>query len=163
MTNQPPEKSLSVPVIEADVFDDMNETNSLIAQRAYEIYQSRGAEHGSDQEDWFRADQEILPDLEIDFDLSDSTVQFAARAFGFEPTNLEVIVGHERAVICGIASSLNRTAGGSGNKRIMRIVELPFAVDPESSKATFQNGTLRVILPRRSADGPSQLSKAAGG
>lgn len=29
------------------------------ARRAYEIYQSRGASHGSDVDDWLRAEREI--------------------------------------------------------------------------------------------------------
>ncbi len=46
----------SVAVVEADIFDRMNETRSLIAQRAYEIYESRGGSHGSDQDDWLLAE-----------------------------------------------------------------------------------------------------------
>jgi len=32
----------------------------LIAVRAYEIFQSRGAVHGSDLEDWLQAEKEVL-------------------------------------------------------------------------------------------------------
>jgi hypothetical protein len=31
-----------------------------VRERAYELYLSRGGEHGQDQNDWFRAEQEIL-------------------------------------------------------------------------------------------------------
>ncbi|MDH5296561.1 MAG: DUF2934 domain-containing protein [Nitrospirota bacterium] len=31
-----------------------------IAQRAYEIHQRRGGQHGSDWEDWLQAEREIL-------------------------------------------------------------------------------------------------------
>jgi hypothetical protein len=34
--------------------------NHEIAQRAYEIYLARGAEHGHDVEDWIAAEREIL-------------------------------------------------------------------------------------------------------
>lgn len=30
-----------------------------VEQRAYEIFQERGGVHGSDQEDWFRAEHEL--------------------------------------------------------------------------------------------------------
>lgn len=30
-----------------------------VAKRAYELWQKRGAPHGSDQEDWHRAEQEL--------------------------------------------------------------------------------------------------------
>jgi hypothetical protein len=46
-----PRKAQSVPVVEADIFDKMNETDASIAQRAYEIYESRGGGHSADQED----------------------------------------------------------------------------------------------------------------
>jgi len=32
---------------------------SEIARRAYEMYQERGDEHGSADDDWFRAEQEV--------------------------------------------------------------------------------------------------------
>jgi hypothetical protein len=31
-----------------------------VRERAYELYLSRGGEHGQDEDDWFRAEQEIL-------------------------------------------------------------------------------------------------------
>ena len=30
-----------------------------VAQRAYELYQARGGEHGYDQEDWYEAEHQI--------------------------------------------------------------------------------------------------------
>jgi len=34
--------------------------SDLIAARAYEIFQSRGAGHGADIDDWLQAEKEIL-------------------------------------------------------------------------------------------------------
>jgi HSP20 family molecular chaperone IbpA len=162
MTDQRSENAKSVPVIEADVLDEMNETNSMIAQRAYEIYESRSGEHGADQDDWFRAEQEVLPGLEIDYDVSDSAVRLTAHPIRFGAEDLEVIIGHRRAVICGIHPGPSQAANGSSDKRIMRIVELPFEVDPVSARATLQNETLQVVLPRLEAEDSSHFSKAAG-
>src|ERR1700752_4344966 len=53
-------RAQSVSIVEADILDEMNETDGLIAERAYEIYQSRGDEHGSDQNDLFEVEQGIL-------------------------------------------------------------------------------------------------------
>jgi hypothetical protein len=39
------------------VVQHLNET--AIAQRAYQLYESRGGEHGRDWDDWFRAEQEL--------------------------------------------------------------------------------------------------------
>jgi hypothetical protein len=57
----PPMKNQTVTKAGAPV-SKVNENVSLeeqIAQRAHELWQSRGHEHGSDQADWFRAEREI--------------------------------------------------------------------------------------------------------
>ncbi len=142
-------KAQSVSVVEADVFDRMNETDGLIAERAYEIYQSRGGEHGSDQDDWFRAEQEILHPLAVERDVTDSALRLTAQLPGFDAKDLEVAIGHRRAVICGVHSDANLPAETHRkDKKVMRIVELPFDIDPVLAKATLQSGTLQVVLPR---------------
>jgi HSP20 family molecular chaperone IbpA len=144
-----PGKVQSVPVVEADILDRMNETNALIADRAYEIYQSRGGRYASDQDDWFRAEQEVLPQLVIERYVTDSAVRLTAQLPGFDAKDLEVAIGHQRAVICGVHSAPNQAPDRCReNKRVMRIVELPFDVDPISAKATLQSGTLQVVLTR---------------
>jgi hypothetical protein len=41
-------------------FDDMNDGDK-VARRAYEIYESRGAQHGSDLDHWLEAERELKP------------------------------------------------------------------------------------------------------
>ena len=138
-----------VQLVEADILDTMNETSALIAQRAFEIYQSRGGGHGSDRDDWFTAEQEVLPQLAIEFDVTDSAVRLTARVPGFDAKDLEVAIGHRRAVVCGIHTDSDQTAGTRRKgKKIMQIVEVPFDVDPVLARATLQSGTLQILLPR---------------
>ena len=144
-------KEKSVRVVEADVFDRMNETTSLIAQRAFEIYESRGGSHGSDQDDWFMAEAELVPKLLIEYDVTESAVQLTAQMPGFEAKDLEVEVGHQRALIFGIHIDSNQTAAGdSKSKKMIGVAELPFDVDPQSARATLLSGTLEIVLPRLS-------------
>jgi len=145
----PPEKAQSVQVVEADMLDSMNETNALIAQRAYEIYQYRGGGDGSDRDDWFGAEQEVLHPLEIDRDVTESVLRLTAQMPGFDAKDLEVVIGHRRAVICGIHSDSTQPAYTSRrDTKVMRIVELPFDVDPGLTTATLESGTLEIVLPR---------------
>lgn len=142
-------KSQPVQVVEADVFDRMNETRELIAQRAYEIYQSRGGGHGYDQDDWFKAEGELLPKMDVDFDVSDGSVRLTAQVPGFEGPDLEVEVGHRRAIVCGVhPNSTPKISNGRRARRVMRIINLPFDVNPALSSATLQDGVLRIALPR---------------
>jgi HSP20 family molecular chaperone IbpA len=149
LTSEQPGKPQSVLVVESDILDTMTETMELIAQRAYEIYQSRGGQHGSDQDDWFRAEGEVLPDLPTHFHVTESEVQLTVQVHGFDAKDLEVEVGHRRAVLVGVHPASHPAAGKSSKeKRVMRIVELPFDVDPAAASATLQSGTLQVVLPR---------------
>ncbi len=144
-----PGKIQSVLVVEADILDRMNETDASIAQRAYEIYQSRGSVHGADQDDWFTAEQEILRPLSIERYMTDVALRLTAQLPGFAAKDLEVSIGHRRAVICGIHSDSNQAADTScKDRKVMRIVELPFDVDPVLARATLQSGKLQVVLPR---------------
>jgi HSP20 family molecular chaperone IbpA len=147
-----PQKVQTVQVVEADVLDRMNETRELIAQRAYEIYQSRwerGDGQGSEEEDWLTAEGELVPKLEIDTEVTDGALKLTTKVPGFDAKDLEVVLGHREAVICGVHAS-RTTDGGREYRKVMRIVELPFKVDPAGAKATLSNGTLRVQLPRSS-------------
>lgn len=139
----------SVAVVEADAFDRMNETKELIAQRAYEIYESRGGAHGSDRDDWFTAEGEVLPKLDVELRVTDGAAEFTAQIPGFRAKDLEVEVGHRLAVVLGIHPDSKLTADGvPKKKKVMRIIELPFDVDPASAAAKLQGGILRVVLPR---------------
>jgi hypothetical protein len=42
------------------VMPDTVSSQDLIRMRAYELYESRGREPGQDEQDWLRAEQEIL-------------------------------------------------------------------------------------------------------
>ena len=142
-----PQKAQTVQVVEADVLDRMNETRELIAQRAYEIFQSRGDGPGSEQDDWLTAEGELLPKIDVDTEVTDDAVKLATKVPGFDAKDLEVVLGHREAVICGVHAS-RAGNGGRQYRKVMQIVELPFDVDPVKVKATLNNGTLRIQLPR---------------
>jgi HSP20 family molecular chaperone IbpA len=142
-------KAQSVLVVEADVLDGMNETDGLISERAYEIYQSRSSEHGPDQFDWFGAEQETLYPLAIHRDVSDGILRLTAQLPGFDAKDLEVVIGHRRLAICGVHPDSDRRADTyRKNGKVIRIVELPFDIDPLTARATFRSERLQVVLPR---------------
>jgi HSP20 family molecular chaperone IbpA len=127
----------------------MNETNELIAQRAYEIFESRGGAHGSDREDWFDAEGELHRPVAIEPIEVDGALRLTAHVPGFDANELEVVLGHRRAVICGAHENSNgQPDDGRGDSKIMGIVELPFDIDPLWARATLESGTLQVVLPR---------------
>jgi HSP20 family molecular chaperone IbpA len=81
--------------------------------------------------------------------LSESALQLTAQVPGFDAKDLEVAIGRRRAVICGVHPNSDKRADASRkDRKVMRIVELPFDIDPVLASATLEGGTLRVVLPR---------------
>jgi len=61
--NQPPPKIIVSPKSSTDSMTTMQAavpSQDRIRERAYELYESRGGEPGQHEQDWFRAEQEIL-------------------------------------------------------------------------------------------------------
>jgi hypothetical protein len=46
-------------ILETDETQPKNANESLVRVRAYELWQARGCPDGSDQEDWFTAEEEL--------------------------------------------------------------------------------------------------------
>lgn len=158
MKAQPKKETQFVPVIEADVLDRMNETRDLIARRAYEIYESRGGDHGHHEDDWRAAEQEILPQPNVECDVVGDEVRFAAEVPGFEAKDLEVLVGHNRAVVCGVHHVATSSALPTHRERhIIEVAELPCPVRPAGGEAILENGRLHVHLPLQQPQVPIVL------
>ena len=62
--NKQPKAAVVVPSKsspgELAMMPDAVPSNSKIRERAYELYESRGREPGQDEQDWLRAEKEVL-------------------------------------------------------------------------------------------------------
>jgi hypothetical protein len=45
--------------------DVVGTTETVIARRAFELYETRGGEHGHDLDDWLQAERELRPALRV--------------------------------------------------------------------------------------------------
>jgi len=53
-----PQKSLGTAAMNPDILP--SQETAKIRERAYELYESRGRKPGQDEQDWLRAEREIL-------------------------------------------------------------------------------------------------------
>ena len=60
MTTALPKSAPSSMTTMPSTMPDPIPTQEKIRERAYELYERRGGEHGQDEQDWLRAEQEIL-------------------------------------------------------------------------------------------------------
>jgi Protein of unknown function (DUF2934) len=60
-----PSTTLLRPRSEEDLRGEIQQVQLLIARRAYDLFVARGCRHGNDQEDWFRAEAELLRPISV--------------------------------------------------------------------------------------------------
>jgi HSP20 family protein len=137
-----------------ELFEHTQDVFNLIARRAFEIFESRGHLHGNDREDWFLAESELL--TPVKFHLSESGEQLIARAEipGFNRQEIKVSVEPRRLSISGKAELREDHPSGKhtdalGHAHLMfRVIDLPTEVNLSEAKATFNVGTLEVVMPK---------------
>jgi HSP20 family protein len=127
---------------------------NLIACRAFEIFEERGHVQGSDREDWFRAESELLTPTK--FHVSESGEQLTARAEvpGFNRKEIKVSLEPRRLSISGQAESRGDQQSGKHThsrrhaQLMLSVIHLPCEVDLSKAKAVFNGGTLEVLMPK---------------
>lgn len=159
-----------VKFVAADVLlNRKNEIHNMIAQRAYELFESRGCSHGHEVDDWIDAEVEVLHPYRYNLKESGEAIIFSAELpssftadqlnASVEPRRLMVSGETELDVICGgdePAHTEKRT------ERIFRMEELPVDVDPSRATARLKGETLEIVMPKVvAASKPSGKSKAA--
>lgn len=131
---------------------DMQTAQLAIARRAYELFESRNREHGHDWEDWFQAESELLRPVSIAISGSARRLSIRANVLGFAANELKLNVEPKRIVIFG-----KKEFGGTDAALpatdfcpdlILRMINLPAEVDPESAVVELESGILKFELSR---------------
>ena len=140
--------------VEEDFFEHTQGVFNLIAQRAFEIFESRGRVHGNDRADWFLAESKLL--TPVKFHLSESGEQLTARAEvpGFHRQEIKVSLEPRRLSISGKTEprespeSEKHPHSHRHAEMMYHVIDLPCEVDPSKAKATFNGGRLDVVMPK---------------
>jgi HSP20 family protein len=129
-----------------------NEMEELISRRAYELFEARGLGHGSDREDWLRAQSEIVVNVPIDVTETETELTVRADVPGLGENDLEVRVAPRAICITGKRQSAFTQEGEKTvyserrSNQVFRTLDLPSEIDPESASAALENGILEINL-----------------
>ena len=137
-----------------DLRGEMQQVQLAIARRAYELFETRGCEHGHDWEDWFRAESELLRPVSVSMAESNDRISVRADVVGFDETELKVSIEPHRITILGQkktsgmkAESRTMERTGSDPDQILEVVDLAAEVAPERAVVELQGGVLKFELP----------------
>jgi len=137
-----------------ELFEHTQDVFNLIARRAFEIFENGGCVHGNDREDWFRAELELL--TPVKFHISESGERITARAEipGFNRQEIKVSLEPRRLSISGKSEphedhqSRKHIQSLGHEQMIFRVIDLPAEVDLSKVKATLNDGTLEIVMPK---------------
>lgn len=145
--------ALEFPLIR-NFFADMDDLNSRIAQRAFQLFQERGWGN-NDLGDWFQAEAEILKPVPIQISEAESSFVVRAEVPGLDAKDLTVQAEPASVYIHGKAEQKKEEKKGEEIKysevsarELARRIDLPTPINPEKASARLVNGVLELALPK---------------
>jgi HSP20 family protein len=136
------------------LLEEVGAITDSIRKRAFDLFQNRNGENGSDVDDWLQAERDVVwsPASE----LVDDEKEFRARLAlpGFDAKDIQVSAMPDALVIRAEATHTHE--GKSGNvcfcefsgKKLFRRLDLPEAVDVDKVTASVDKGILQVTAPK---------------
>jgi len=137
-----------------EVSDAADACAESIARRAFEIFQERGHTHGSDLDDWLRAEAELFHTAHLAVAETDEALAVSAEVPGFRAEELDVSVEPRRLRITGTRRTAPRKPirriifSDRCSNRIFRALGLPVEVDPKKATAVLKDGILELTIPK---------------
>lgn len=147
-------------------FDRLREVQEAIACRAYELFESRGCEHGQDRTDWLRAESEILQPLPLQVSEYEDRLAVEATLPGFRVEEVEYSIEPRRLIITGRTGRDNEDEKNSSSKETLtkatfHVLDLPVEVEADQVEATFGDGVLTVTVPKINVGKTSQAQASS--
>jgi HSP20 family protein len=142
------------PIKYGSVFDQIQDTFNALSRRAYEIFEGNGREFGSDLENWFQAERELLHPVHVSVEEFDDSFAVRAEVPGFSEKELEINLEPRRLTITGKREAKKEEKKGKKVyaerccDEILRMVDLPAEVETDKVNATLKNGVLEFTLPK---------------
>jgi HSP20 family protein len=132
----------------------MNSLFDTLNRRAYELFETRGRQDGHDLEDWFHAESELLGPMPVEISDADDELIVRADLPGFREKDIEVRAERHRLIISAKRGQSHEDQtrktiySDRKSNEVFRWIGLSDEVDPSQVKATLQDGTLEVDLPK---------------
>ena len=141
-----------IEVKKADTIFDELELHQAISRRAYDLFRNGGTLWGNALTDWLTAEQKLISKPAVELRQKDSQFEVLAALPGVEAKDLDVQITPDEVLIKAETSRERAADAGTvhvcefeGGK-IFRSVHFPEKIDPNSAKAEYQNGMLRLTV-----------------
>ena len=151
--------------VEAEkMIDRLEETAKSVARRAYEFFETRGYRFGTELEDWFRAESELLRTIPMTLKESDAQITVQAEVPGFQAGDIKISAEPHRLIVEGCAEQTNEEKSEEAPEKVVfserrtnrfyRLIDLPAEVDAAKTDAKLKDGVLEITLPKMAVRQP---------
>jgi len=147
-------KSADWATIPPAVLDKIENITNTIRRKAYDLFQGRNGNGGSEVQDWLQAERETVSVPAAELLDSNKDVQLKVAVPGFEAKEIEVTATPGELVIR--AESRHTHEGQKANvafcefadKTLFRRVALPADINVDKVSASLDKGILQVVAPK---------------
>lgn len=134
-------------------FGRVQDLMKKVEERAYQLFEGRGWQHGYALDDWFQAEKEVLNQRHYEVAKTDEDFTIAMDVSGFEAKDLKVELIADAVIVEGEA--YKKDVGKTGNESfetetsqsVFQRIPLPGGVQSDHAKAELKNQTLRITIP----------------
>lgn len=125
----------------------------LVARRAYELFESRGRQHGDDWDDWYRAESETLRPVHVELSDAGNALVAVAAVPGYHPEHLRISAEPDRLWICGLppvakASSNRPNARSAESGPFLHSFGLSTKINTSKISTEIRDDVLKVRMPK---------------
>lgn len=156
-------------LVEAEeMFERLAGFTKETAQKAFEFFKQRSGEFGTEIDDWFRAESEVLMPVRAEITETADKINVRAAVPGFKPEEIRVSVEGKLLILSGETESKEKRADENTifsewrSNRFCRQFMLSSEVDEEKVEATLKDGVLQLTLPKIPPHEAKQIPVNAG-
>jgi Protein of unknown function (DUF2934) len=144
-----------------------DERKRIIAMKAYELFCLRGCEHGSDLEDWLRAERELSLELDgITIEKSDAGLEVSIGGEQSQNGHIFLSIAPSSVLIFWSAAEVESSQDVNRSRSTLSLLSLPALADPAGAEVTYRDDCVRLHLPYIAAASPPEThatkTEAAG-
>ncbi|HYA18166.1 MAG TPA: Hsp20 family protein [Bryobacteraceae bacterium] len=139
------------------VLEDLKALAARVRDRAFAIFEKRGAGGGKDLDDWLEAERELILSTESELSEKDSRFELSIAVPGFAPKDLEVTALPDALIVRGESAQERKSKEGNvefrEEKQLLRRFDLPGEIDVDKVSADLEKGVLHVTAAKAAAAG----------
>ena len=130
--------------------NEFDRLHQAISRRAYDFFRNGGTLWGDALGNWLTAEHELISKPAVELRQKDSQFEVLAALPGIEAKDLDVKITSDEVLIKAETSHEHTADTGTVHfcefdaGRVFRSIHFPEKIDPDSAKAQYRNGMLRL-------------------